>query len=114
MNYQPEEDLERRLQKLETEINSSSKEVERSQSPNNTSESSFTNLKSHLRRSQLWFNNLSGTSKIVFAGVAVLLGFALVQAVLKLVASAISLAVLALLVYVGYKFFVSGSFQNKQ
>lgn len=114
MNYQPEEDLQRRLQKLEAEINSSSKEVERSQPPNNASGFSFSSLKSHLGRSQLWFENLSGTKKAIFAGVAVLLGFAIVQAVLKLVASAISLAVLALLVYLGYKFFVSGSFQNKQ
>ncbi|RCJ26224.1 hypothetical protein A6770_26415 [Nostoc minutum NIES-26] len=114
MNYQPEEDLQRRLQKLEAEINSSSKEVGQPQAPNKTSQSSFSNLKSHFTRSQLWFDNLSGISKVVFVSVALLLGFAMVQAVLKLVASAISLAVLALLVYVGYKFFVSGSFQNKQ
>lgn len=113
MNSQPDEDLQRRLQKLEAQIDSSSVEVEQSQEPK-TSQFSFTNLKSYLRRSQLWFNNLSGIGKIVFSGVAVLLGLAIVQAVLKLVTSAISLAVLALLVYLGYKFFVANSFENKQ
>ncbi|MBH8555664.1 hypothetical protein I8751_25630 [Nostocaceae cyanobacterium CENA357] len=114
MNPQPEEDLQRRLQKLEAEINSSPVDVVQSQEPKKTSESSFFDFKSHFKRSQLWFNNLSKMSQVIFLGVAVLLGLAIVQAVLKLVASAISLAVLAGLVYLGYKFFVAGSFRNKQ
>ena len=111
MNSQPEEDLQRRLQKLEAQINSSSVEAGESQQPKKTSQFSFTNLKAYFMRSQLWFNNLSGISKVIFSAVAVLLGLAIVQAVLKLVASAISLAVLALLVYLGYKFFIAGSFR---
>ncbi len=114
MNPQPEEDLQRRLQKLEAEINSSPGEVRQPQEPKNISESSFFDFKLHLKRSQLWFNNLSKISQVIFVGVAVLLGLAIVQTTLKLVASAISLAVLAGLVYLGYKFFVSGSFRNKQ
>jgi hypothetical protein len=114
MNPQPEEDLQRRLQKLEAEINSSSAEVSPPEKKRQTSGFSFESLNSQLTRLQSWFNSLTGTRKLVFLGVTVLLGMAMLQAVLKLVASAISLAVLAVLVYVGYKFFVSSSFQHKK
>jgi hypothetical protein len=51
---------------------------------------------------------------VIVAAVGVLLGFAMLQAVLKLVASVISLALLGFFVYLGYKFFVSGSWKKKQ
>ncbi|MBE9053003.1 hypothetical protein IQ243_21770 [Nostocales cyanobacterium LEGE 11386] len=114
MNPQPEEDLQRRLQNLEAEINSPPGNV--GQPPDQTQKSQFDffNFKSHLTRSRLWFNNLSGTTKLIVAGVGVVLGLAILQTVVKLVTSVLSLALLAVLVYFGYKFFVSGSFQNKQ
>ncbi|WP_066381052.1 MULTISPECIES: hypothetical protein [unclassified Anabaena] len=107
MNPQSEEDLQRRLQQLEAEVNYQSK------SP--VSESKQTSLLSWLnwKRWQLWFNGLSGTNKLVFLGVAALLGLSIVQMVLKLLVSALSLALLAGLVYLGYKFFVSGNSHNK-
>jgi hypothetical protein len=119
MNPQPEEDLQRRLQKLEAEMNSSSKEVSPPEAPKSTigfsfEKFSFEKLNSQLIRLQNWFNSLTGTKKLVFTGITVLLGIAMLQALLKLVTSAISLAVLALLVYVGYKFFVSSNFQQKK
>ncbi|MDZ8049980.1 MAG: hypothetical protein RMX68_030720 [Aulosira sp. ZfuVER01] len=114
MNPQPEEDLQRRLQKLEAEINSSSAEVSPPEERRQIFGFSFGNLNSQLTRLQSWFNSLSGTRKLVVLGVTVVLGIAMLQAVLKLVASVISLAVLAVLVYVGYKFFVSNSFQHKK
>ncbi|MBW4564861.1 MAG: hypothetical protein KME32_27815 [Mojavia pulchra JT2-VF2] len=114
MNPQPEEDLQRRLQKLEAEINSLSGEITQPEEKRQTSQSGFVSLNSQLTRLRTWFNGLSGTRKLVFLGVTVLLGFAILQAVLKLVASAISLALLAVLVYLGYKFFVSNSFQHKK
>ena len=113
MNPQPEEDLQQRLQRLEAEINSGTVESGKPKEARQKSQSNFFNLKLYFTRSQLWFNSLSGTGKLVAIGVTVLLGLAMLQAVLKLVTSAISLAVLALLVYVGYKFFVSGSFPNQ-
>jgi hypothetical protein len=114
MNPQPEEDWQRRLQKLEAEINSVFVEPEKSQAPGQTPESSFLNYKSYLGRLRPWFDGLPKTNKLVVAGVGVLLSFALLQTVLKLVASVVSLAILAGLVYVGYRFFVSGSFDKKQ
>ncbi|MBD2299865.1 hypothetical protein H6G80_31635 [Nostoc sp. FACHB-87] len=112
MNPQPEEDWQQRLQKLEAEINAESVEAKKT-AARQQSRSYFLNFKQYFTRSQLWFQSLSGTGKLVVMGVTVLMGLAVLQAVLKLVTSAISLAVLAGLVYLGYKFFVADSFSNK-
>ena len=112
MNPQPEEDLQRRLDKLEAEVNSPPGVV--SQEQKQTPQSVFASFNLQLERFQIWFNSLSGVKKLIVSGVTVLVGLAILQAVFKLVASVISLALLAVLVYVGYKFFVSGSFQRKQ
>jgi hypothetical protein len=114
MNPQPEEDLQRRLQKLEIEINSTPGEVSPPEAKKQASGFSFGSLNSQLTRLQGWFNSLNGTAKLVVLGVGLLVGMAMLQAILRLVASAISLAVLAVLVYVGYKFFVSSSSQHKK
>ncbi len=113
MNPQREEDLQRRLNKLEAEINFSPKVVPQPQEPKQTEASIFAKFNLQLERFQIWFNSLSGTKKLVVSGVTVLVGLAMLQAVFKLVASVISLALLAVLVYVGYKFFVSSSSQRK-
>jgi hypothetical protein len=114
MNPQPEKDLQQHLHKLEAEINSQTVETEKTKEARQQSQSNFLNFNLYLTRSQTWLRSLSGTGKLVVIGVTVLLGLAVLQAVLKLVTSAISLALLAGLVYLGYKFFVSGSFSNKQ
>ncbi|QFS43488.1 hypothetical protein [Nostoc sphaeroides] len=113
MNPQREEDLQRRLNKLEAEINSSPEVVPQPQQQKQTETSVFAKFNLQLERFQIWFNSLSGTKKLVVSGVTVLVGLAMLQAVFKLVASVISLALLAVLVYVGYKIFVSSSFQRK-
>ncbi|MBD2167158.1 hypothetical protein H6G04_22465 [Calothrix membranacea FACHB-236] len=114
MNPQPDEDLQRRLQNLEAEINSSPREVSQPEKQKQPFEFSFESFNSQLTKLQSWFNTLSGTKKIVFLGVTAVVGIVMLQTVLKLVASVISLAVLAVLVYVGYKFFVSNNSQQKK
>lgn len=114
MNPQPEEDLKRRLEKLEAEINTSSYVVTPSQKRVKFSEFGFASLEHRLVGFVTWFNNLSVVKKVIVSGAALLLGFAILQAVLKLVAAAISLALLAILVYLGYKFLVSNNSQKKQ
>ncbi|MEH2459391.1 hypothetical protein [Nostoc sp.] len=114
MNPQPEEDLQRRLDKLEAEINFPPGVVPQSQEQKQKPQSVFANLNLQLERFQIWFNSLSGVKKLVVSGVTVLVGLVMLQTVFKLVASVITLALLAVLVYVGYKFFVSSSFQRKQ
>lgn len=112
MNPQRDEDLQRRLNKLEAEINSSPEVVPQPQKQK--PQFGFANLNLQLERFQLWFNSLSGTKKLVVSGVTVLVGLAMLQTVFKLIASVITLALLAALVYVGYKFFVSSNFQRKK
>ncbi|WP_193195286.1 hypothetical protein [Nostoc sp. MG11] len=112
MNSQPEEDLQHRLEKLEAEINTPSEVVPQLQEQKQTPQSGAS-FNFYLERFQSWFNSLSGTKKWIFSGVAVLIGFAMLQVVFKLVVSVVSLALLAVLVYVGYKFFVSSNFQRK-
>ena len=108
MNRQPEEDLQPSLQKLDGEINSSSV-VFPSLQIIKISDLKLFNRNTGLSRFLNWFASLSGVAKLVVLGVAVLFGFAMLQAALKLVAGAISLTLLAVLVYLGYKFVVSGS-----
>ena len=113
MNSQPEEDLQRRLKNLEAQMNSTPVDVEQPPKDTQKLQSLFLKFKFHLAKLQLWFENLNGITKVIVAGVGVLVAFAMLQAVLKLVASVISVAVLTLFVYLGYKFFVSGSWQKK-
>ncbi|MBW4641876.1 MAG: hypothetical protein KME23_02440 [Goleter apudmare HA4340-LM2] len=114
MNPQSEEELQQRLQKLEAEIKSSSVKVTQPEAQRQKSQSGVSSFNSQLTRLRDWFDSLSGTKKLVVLGVTTLVGLGVLQTVLKLVTSVISLAVLAVLVYVGYKFFVSSSFQHKK
>lgn len=110
----PEEDLKSRLQKVEAEMNTDLVIVPQSQKLVESSQSGFPSLYYNLVRFVTFFNNLSGVQKLVVSGVGLLLGLAILQAVLKLVAAVISLALLAILVYVGYKFLVSNNSVNQQ
>jgi hypothetical protein len=114
MNSQPEEDLQRRLDKLEAEIKSANVTPPHSGGQTQLPGLSFASLNLYLERFRLWFTSLAGMKKLAVVGVVTLLGFVMLQTVFKLVTSVISLALLAVLVYLGYKFFVSNSFQRKQ
>lgn len=56
-----------------------------------------------------WFYHLPVTAKLVVVVVGFFVSFAMLQAALKLIASVISMALLAGLVYLGYNFFVAGN-----
>ena len=105
MNPQPEEDLQRRLQNLEAEIKSA--DVNARQSAAQTPVTRFTQWNLYLERSKNWFNGLSTIKKLAVTGIVMLLTVWMLQTVFALVASVISLAVLAVLVYLGYKFFIA-------
>lgn len=81
MNPERDEDLQRRLKKLEAKINSHSEQVFRPAEPRKTSQFNFPDFNVHLGRWRRWFDGLSGTKKLVALGVTVLLGLAMVQAV---------------------------------
>jgi hypothetical protein len=114
MNPQSNQDLQHRLQTLEEEINSSNIAVRQSQEIIQSSQLGFPNIYVTATRLINWFANLPGIGKLIVIGVAVVFSFAMLQAVLKLVASVISVTLLAVLVYVGYKFIVSTSLEHKQ
>jgi hypothetical protein len=105
MNSQPEEDLQRRLQNLAAEIKSAGENARQSEAQ--TPVTSVTQWKLYLERSKNWFNGLSTIKKLAVTGVVMLLTVWMLQTVFALVASVISLAVLAVLVYLGYKFFIA-------
>jgi len=117
MNPQPEQDMDKRLQQIEAEINAAAPVIIQPPQPNQSSSASTPEpqpLQSVLNQFLNWFNELPGTGKIVTGVVVFLVGTAILQAVLKLVVSAISLVLLAGLVYFGYKFFVANSSKNQQ
>ncbi|MEM1391686.1 MAG: hypothetical protein AAF757_05660 [Cyanobacteria bacterium P01_D01_bin.116] len=107
MNPQTQENLkEYRLQKLVNQIDSDSVEV----APLpilQTSELSCTGIPLYIRNIANWFYYLPAIAKLVAVFIGLLLGFAILQAALKLIASVISMSLLAGLVYLGYNFFVA-------
>ena len=109
MNPQTEENLnEYPRSKLVTEIDSDSVEI----APlpiSATSNLIFTGVTLYMKNIINWFWCLSSVAKLVVVLVGFLLGFVILQAALKLIASLISMALIAGLVYLGYKFFVAGN-----
>ncbi len=99
MTSQPEDDFQNQLQQLEIEVTQIKPVTETVQvySGNTTQIAAFLN----------WLNNLSGMRKLVVAIAGVIFGFAMLQAVLKLIASVLSVVLFAGLAFVGYKFFVA-------
>lgn len=115
MNPQPEEDLERRLQKLDAEINQTSQPLAIPQPKKPLQpQTDSSQIQSSLYRLINWFSGLSGFGKLIVIGVAALVGLAILRAVLKLVAAVISLAVLGVVVYFVYQFFLARSSQTKE
>lgn len=118
MNPEPEQDLEQRKRQLEVELNREPSAI--SQTPEYTSPTetslqtnSSSTLPSQLKNFFEWFNNLSGLGKLIVTGVAAIVGLVILRTVFKLVAAVISLAVLAVLLYVAYQFFIVRSSETK-
>lgn len=109
MNPQTQENLnEYRLQKLVTQIDSDSAEL----APLpilTTSKLKNNGIIYHTVKSMNWFYHLPVIAKLVVVVVGFCASFAILQAALKLIASVISMALLAGLVYLGYNFFVAGN-----
>ena len=116
MNSQPEQDLQQRLEQLEREANSVPVEVTSPQpgTPQTIQQTKITASEpSPLGQFFNWFSNLSSVSKLIVVSVGAVFGIAILRAVLNLVGAVISLGVLALVLYVGYRFFVSRNTETK-
>jgi len=109
MNPQTQENVkEYRLQKLLTQVDSDSIEV----APLpilKTYRLNRTSIIFYIIKTISWFYYLPVMAKLLVLVVGFVLGFAILQAALKLVASVISVALLAGLAYVGYNFLVAGN-----
>ncbi len=117
MNSQPERDLEQRLEELEREANSVPVEVTKPQpaSPQLIQDTKLAATEtSPLGQFFNWFSHLSSAGKLIVLSVGAVFGIAILRAVLNLVAAVISLGVLALVLYVGYRFFVSRAETNNR
>ncbi|AFZ21637.1 hypothetical protein Mic7113_6037 [Allocoleopsis franciscana PCC 7113] len=109
MNPQENPDYERRLQELEAELNKDK--------PLPSVEMPFRQpLERYINRSQIessrnrvlnWFNSLPKPGKVAVVAIAVIVGASLFLSLLRLVASLISLAILGVILYLVYKFFVT-------
>jgi hypothetical protein len=106
MTFQPEDDFRSQLQQLETGVSSPIVAVKKIEPVNETVEAYSGNAKK-IAAFLNWFNNLSGIKKLVVGMAGVIFGFAMLQAVFKLIASVLSVTLFAGLAFVGYKFFVA-------
>jgi hypothetical protein len=116
MNPQSERDLQQRLEQLEKEVNSTPASVTRPQpaTPQLIQKTEIAATEpSPLGQFLNWFENLPSLGKLIVVGVGGIFGIAILRAVLNLVASVISLGVLALVLYVGYRFFISRNAETK-
>ncbi|WP_088243270.1 hypothetical protein [Calothrix rhizosoleniae] len=113
MTNESERELQQRLQNLEAEINSASVPDYQVHKIPNTDPANFTSTDVHIRRIVQWFKGLSKTAQVVVCGVGFLASLTMLQALFKLVSAVISLAILAVLLYLGYKFIVSKSLKGK-
>lgn len=109
MNPQENQDYERRLQELEAELN-------KDKPPSSVEMPFWQPLERYINRSQIeslrnrvvnWFNLLPKPGQVVVVAIAAIVGVSLFLSVLQLVASLISLAILGVILYLVYKFFVT-------
>lgn len=103
MNPQPKSDWERRLEELE-------QEVEKESSPSSVRPlTPAENLENSLDRLRNWFDGLPTIAKVGVGIVAVMVAFSLLNTVLRVVASLLTVAILAGVLYVMYKFFIAAN-----
>ena len=108
MNSQKNQNLERRLKELEVEINSSSPPISVSENKSTKlldNSSNSQHLEGWFRAIQSWFNNLPTPGRVAVLVVAFIFGLSLLNTVLQIVTSLISLAILGFVLYFLYKFF---------
>jgi type IV secretory pathway VirB2 component (pilin) len=110
MNPQDNRDYERRLQELETELDKDRRLESVETQPGQPLQRNFDNsqpAKSVFNQVVNWFNKLPSAGKVAVVIIAAVVGFSLLRSVLQLVASLISLAILGVILYWVYKFFVT-------
>ncbi len=112
---QHNQEWQQRLEDLETEINQNSSipkiEIHPTQ-PISSQEKGAAFISSLGKKIKNWYDGLASTGKIVFTVAALLVGFSLLSSVFKLITALISIAVVAVILFVGYKFFIESEEQK--
>jgi len=108
MNSPENQKIDQRLQELESQINQTppSLNAEPGQ-PLERQQQDDQEIYKTLNKITDWFNGLPSTAKVIVIVVAALVGFSLLRTVFQLVASLFSLAVLGVLLYLVYKFWIA-------
>ena len=99
-----EQDLQRRLQELES--------LPTNAHPVTTQAPASNNAVAGLNQFISLFKSLPNVGKIIVIGVGIIVGFAILKSLFSLVATLFSLAFLGLIVYFGYQFLVARSNQR--
>jgi ABC-type uncharacterized transport system permease subunit len=106
MNGSDNHNWQERLRELEAEIaDETAKPLEKLRKFNATQSNTFKT--ETLSRVQNWFANLPKAGKIIVGVAALMVGFSILNTVLKLISAVISLAILAVVLYVVYQFFIA-------
>jgi hypothetical protein len=108
-----ERDLKSKLEEMEAEINqkktaNSSEFNQKSAFPQFEINPS-PQVQSWINSSRAWFNSLPKVGKAAVAIGTVWLGFSILGAILHVVSSIISVAIVGLIVYIGYRWFKNSS-----
>lgn len=110
MTSSKDQDWQRRLEELEVEINQQQSDYTDTETVRPHVEiDPAPAVEKWLTSAKTWFNDLSKEGKIVVGVVGVLVGFSVLNFFLRLLSSLISIAILAGLLYFGYKYFVNNS-----
>ncbi|MEC4984903.1 MAG: hypothetical protein SAJ37_04190 [Oscillatoria sp. PMC 1068.18] len=111
MNSQENQNWQQKLQELEKEVNQdySSPTSYNSEpgKPLQTQSETSADFSDAIAKLQNWFASLPTAGKVAVVAIAAIVGFSLLRTVLQLVASLISLAILGVVLYLLYKFFIA-------
>ncbi len=109
MDPQEPKNWQQKLQDLEQQINqqmnSNSTSNTDSQYPLPNANIKWDNLNQKLEKAKTWFGNLNSPVQAVVAIAGIVVGFAVLGTVLKVITSLVSIAILGVLLYLLYKFF---------
>ncbi len=111
-----ERDLQKKLEEMEAEINQNTTSNSQQSSPKSIFSQFEINpspqVQSWIDSGKAWFATLPQIGKAAVAIGAVWLGFSIVGAVLHVVSSILSIALVGLLLYIGYRLFNKNSSSN--
>lgn len=102
MTNNKDEDLKNRVENLESEIKENSQNL-----------SARLNSSQQINQFKNWFNNLATMGKIVIIGGGLILAGFMIKIVFQLLSLLVSLAVLGVIAYVVYLFFIPGDSSKK-